>query len=134
MFPASSAVSTLSELFMIKRWTSLAILLAFGITPVNAQKKENERVASAGRVMSEILRIPDNIPSDLLQKAECVIVLPSVLKFAIGIGGSYGHEWDAQIEAAMNANITVGIKYAAFSGAQTLPDKNIGWAYVGYRY
>jgi hypothetical protein len=50
------------------------------------------------------------------------------------IGGSYGHEWDAQIEAAMNANITVGIKYAAFSGAQTLPDKNIGWAYVGYRY
>src|SRR5207237_3238871 len=41
-------------------------------------------------VMSEILRIPDNIPSDLLQKAECVIVLPSVLKFALGIGGSYG--------------------------------------------
>ncbi len=40
--------------------------------------------------MSEILRIPDNIPLDLLQKAECVIVLPSVLKFAIGIGGSYG--------------------------------------------
>jgi len=40
--------------------------------------------------MSEILRIPDNIPSDLLQRAECVIVLPSVLKFALGIGGSYG--------------------------------------------
>jgi hypothetical protein len=40
--------------------------------------------------MSEILGIPDNIPSDLLQKAECVIVLPSVLKFAFGFGGSYG--------------------------------------------
>ena len=50
------------------------------------------------------------------------------------IGGDYGHEWDAQIEAAVNANITVGLKYAAFSGAPMLPDKNVGWAYVGYRY
>jgi len=75
---------------MIKRWIAVATLLAFNVMPVCAQKKENERVANAGRVMSEILRIPDNIPSDLLQKAECVIVLPSVLKFAIGIGGSYG--------------------------------------------
>jgi lipid-binding SYLF domain-containing protein len=40
--------------------------------------------------MREILQVPDNIPADLLQKAECVIVLPSVLKFALGIGGSYG--------------------------------------------
>jgi lipid-binding SYLF domain-containing protein len=47
-------------------------------------------VANTGRVMSEILKVPDNIPADLLQKAECVIVLPSVLKFAVGIGGSYG--------------------------------------------
>ena len=75
---------------MIKRSIPIAILLAFNIMPVCAQKKKNERVARAGRVMSEILRIPDNIPSDLLQKAECVIVLPSVLKFALGIGGSYG--------------------------------------------
>jgi lipid-binding SYLF domain-containing protein len=75
---------------MIKQLIPIGILLAFYVMPVCGQKKENERVASAGRVMSEILRIPDNIPSDLLQKAECVIVLPSVLKFAIGIGGSYG--------------------------------------------
>src|SRR5215467_14136637 len=75
---------------MIDRCLLIGILLAFHIMPVWAQKKENERVANAGRVMSEILRIPDNLPSDLLQKAECVIVLPSVLKFAIGIGGSYG--------------------------------------------
>ncbi|HKE26468.1 MAG TPA: lipid-binding SYLF domain-containing protein [Bryobacteraceae bacterium] len=66
------------------------MILAFSALPAYAQKKENERVANAGRVMSEILRIPDNIPSDLLQKAECVIVLPSALKFAFGIGGSYG--------------------------------------------
>ena len=41
-------------------------------------------------VMEEILNIPDNIPQDLLDKAECVVIFPSVLKFAIGIGGSYG--------------------------------------------
>src|SRR5271169_2530238 len=59
-------------------------LLAFG------QKKEKDRVANAGRVMQEITNIPDDIPQDVLDKAECVVVLPSVLKFAIGIGGSYG--------------------------------------------
>src|SRR5262245_10513187 len=75
---------------MIIRWIPVALLLAFSIIPLSSQKKENERVASAGRVMSEILRVPDNIPAELLQKAECVIVLPSVLKFAIGFGGSYG--------------------------------------------
>jgi len=66
------------------------MFLVFNALPACAQRKENERVGNAGRVMNEILRVPDNIPSDLLQKAECVIVLPSVLKFAIGIGGSYG--------------------------------------------
>jgi len=40
--------------------------------------------------MQEIVNIPDNIPQDILDKADCVVVLPSVLKFAIGIGGSYG--------------------------------------------
>jgi len=58
--------------------------------PLSGQKKENERVNNAGRVMSEILQVPDNIPADLLNKAECVIVLPSVLKFAVAFGGSYG--------------------------------------------
>jgi lipid-binding SYLF domain-containing protein len=75
---------------MIKHWIPVAVLLTFNVMPACAQERENERVASAGRVMNEILRIPDNIPSELLQKAECVIVLPSVLKFAFGFGGSYG--------------------------------------------
>ncbi len=55
-----------------------------------AQKKENERLQNAGVVLEEILNIPDDIPTDLLNKAECVIVVPSVVKFAIGFGGSYG--------------------------------------------
>src|SRR5215467_11111641 len=75
---------------MVNQSIPIAIMLAFTLMPVCAREKESERVASAGRVMSEILRIPDNIPSELLQKAECVIVLPSVLKFAFGFGGSYG--------------------------------------------
>jgi SH3 domain-containing YSC84-like protein 1 len=53
-------------------------------------EKEQDRVKSAGTVLKEIVNIPDNIPKDLFDRAECVIVLPSVLKFAIGIGGSYG--------------------------------------------
>ena len=44
----------------------------------------------AGAVMKEILNIPDNIPQDLLDKAECVVILPSVKKGAFGVGGSYG--------------------------------------------
>jgi lipid-binding SYLF domain-containing protein len=75
---------------MIKEWIPIALLLFLNVAPLRAQRKENERVANAGRVMSEILRVPDNIPADLLQKAECVLVLPSVLKFAFGVGGSYG--------------------------------------------
>jgi len=51
---------------------------------------EAERVKDAGEVLKEILNIPDNIPQDLLDKAECIVVLPSVKKGAFGIGGSYG--------------------------------------------
>ena len=58
--------------------------------PAFGQKKEQDRVENAGRVMQEIMNIPDDIPQDVIDKADCVVVLPSVLKFAIGIGGSYG--------------------------------------------
>jgi len=51
---------------------------------------EADRVKEAGVVIKEIIDIPDDIPKDLMDRAECVIVLPSVKKFAIGIGGSYG--------------------------------------------
>ena len=53
-------------------------------------EREEERVKDAGQVMKEIMNIPDDIPQDLLDKAECVVVLPSVKKGAFGIGGSYG--------------------------------------------
>jgi SH3 domain-containing YSC84-like protein 1 len=55
-----------------------------------ANEKEADRVKNAGVVLKEIIDIPDDIPKDLFDRAECVIVLPSVLKLAIGVGGSYG--------------------------------------------
>ena len=70
-----------------------ALLVLFPLAlPLAAadNEKENERVKDAGQVMKEIINIPDNIPKDLFDRAECVIVLPSVLKLAVGIGGSYG--------------------------------------------
>lgn len=69
-------------------WLLLSIFLA--ALPAAAQKDEIKRVENAGTVLTEILNVPDNIPQNLLGKAECIIVLPSVKKFAIGIGGSYG--------------------------------------------
>lgn len=55
-----------------------------------AQKHEQERVTQAGQVLQEILNIPDNLPKGILDKSECVIVIPSVKKFAFGIGANYG--------------------------------------------
>jgi SH3 domain-containing YSC84-like protein 1 len=55
-----------------------------------ADTKETDRLEECGNVLQEILNIPDDLPGDLLDRAECVIVFPSVKKFAIGIGGSYG--------------------------------------------
>jgi lipid-binding SYLF domain-containing protein len=71
----------------------MAVVLAlFSLVAVNAlaASKESERVENSGQVMQEILNVPDNIPQSLLDKADCVIVLPSVIKFAIGLGGNYG--------------------------------------------
>lgn len=74
----------------MKRILLLVALFALTTATSSAQKKEQERVQNAGKVIKEILDVPDDIPQSLLNKAECVIVLPSVVKFAIGFGGNYG--------------------------------------------
>lgn len=53
-------------------------------------KAERERLQNSGKVMQEILNIPENIPQDVIDKARCVVVMPSVLKAAFLFGGSYG--------------------------------------------
>ena len=73
----------------MKKWMSIGLIATLAL-PVYAQKKEEERVENSGKVMQEILNAPDSIPQSVLDKAECVVVLPSVVKVAIGIGGSYG--------------------------------------------
>ena len=70
--------------------TLLAIALVGLPLTTSADTKEQSRLANCGEVMKEILNVPDNIPENLLDKAECVIVIPSVLKAAIGFGGAYG--------------------------------------------
>ena len=74
----------------MKKIVALLTLIAMAGLPAFAQKDENNRIRNAGEVMVAILNVPDDIPQDLLDKAECVIVMPSVKKFAFGIGGSYG--------------------------------------------
>src|SRR4029077_11303965 len=54
------------------------------------QTKEYDRLRNCGTVLKEILDVPDDIPKDLLDKADCVVVFPSVLKAAFIVGGSYG--------------------------------------------
>jgi lipid-binding SYLF domain-containing protein len=57
---------------------------------IEVHSKESDRVANSGMVMREVLQLKSGIPASVLQKAECVIVVPSTLKFAVGVGGSYG--------------------------------------------
>jgi lipid-binding SYLF domain-containing protein len=74
---------------MEKIFLSIVLILLVSL-PTYAQKDENNRIENSGKVIVEILNVPDDIPADLLNKAECVIVLPSVMKAAFIVGGSYG--------------------------------------------
>src|SRR3954471_11072551 len=65
------------------------VLLGLTVT-LGAQGKEEDRLRACATVLHEIVNIPDDLPKDLLDKAECVIVFPGVKKIAVGVGGSYG--------------------------------------------
>ena len=71
-------------------FTLFSISQASARSPADTAKDEKDRLQNSGQVMEEILKIPDDIPQDLLDKARCVIVMPSVLKAAFVVGGSYG--------------------------------------------
>jgi len=70
----------------------LAAAIVSGVPGVAAaqSEKETDRLKEAATVLKEILGVPDDIPKDLLDRAECVMVFPSVKKVAMGVGGSYG--------------------------------------------
>jgi lipid-binding SYLF domain-containing protein len=77
---------------MIKRILVYVLALVMASLPLAAAEdtKEADRLENCGMVLKEILDIPDDIPQDLLDKSECVVIYPSVLKAAFVIGGSYG--------------------------------------------
>jgi lipid-binding SYLF domain-containing protein len=81
---------------MSRRHLGLALWLVVVAATVAAQNKETdqnkeqERLAACAVVMSEVLNVPDNVPQEILDSAECVMVIPSVTKVALGLGGSYG--------------------------------------------
>jgi lipid-binding SYLF domain-containing protein len=68
----------------------MGVCILFVASGLCAANKEQERLEKSGVVMEEIINTPENIPQEILEKAECVIVFPSVLKLAVGFGGSYG--------------------------------------------
>src|SRR5690348_1471224 len=74
---------------MKKILTATFVGLLFS-TVIQAQQHEADRLRHSGEVLMEILHIPDGIPKTVLDKSECVIVIPSVKKLALGIGGNYG--------------------------------------------
>lgn len=74
----------------MRRSIAAAALVCMLPFAAGAQGKEEDRLRSCATVLKEILGVPDDIPKDLLDRAECVIVFPSVKKVAIGVGGSYG--------------------------------------------
>ena len=68
-----------------------AISMILAISPVSADTKDQEeRLGNCSTVLKEILTIPDGLPQNLLDKAECLVAFPSVKKFALGFGASYG--------------------------------------------
>src|SRR5437763_12050827 len=74
--------------------TMLGIILmlqpTYAVARTASKDKDEDRLRDCGAVVNEILNVPDDIPQDLLNKADCVVVYPSVLKAAFVIGGSYG--------------------------------------------
>src|SRR6202048_4799582 len=75
---------------MIRKSILVVCLGLVAAAPVLAENKEQRRLENSGVVMQEIMNTPENIPQAVMEKAECVIVFPSVLKAAFIVGGSYG--------------------------------------------
>lgn len=69
---------------------SLILLVSVAFGQEEDQTKQQKRLETAGEVMSEVLNMPDSIPQHVLNRTRCVVVVPSVLKAAFVVGGSYG--------------------------------------------
>jgi lipid-binding SYLF domain-containing protein len=75
---------------MFRKLSIVMALAVVGATVCAASNKDQKRLENSGVVMQEIMNTPENIPQEVLEKADCVIVFPSVLKAAFVVGASYG--------------------------------------------
>src|SRR5712671_4938412 len=78
------------KMFYLSSIVLVALPLLSQVANASDQTKADQRLRNSGTVLKEILDVPDSIPQDLLDKADCVVVFPSVLKAAFIVGGSYG--------------------------------------------
>ncbi|MDR1726947.1 MAG: lipid-binding SYLF domain-containing protein [Acidobacteriota bacterium] len=74
----------------MKKVIALTVMVLMAMPMAWAKDKEADRLKACGNVLKEILDVPEGIPQELLDRAECLVVFPSVKKLALGIGGSYG--------------------------------------------
>jgi SH3 domain-containing YSC84-like protein 1 len=75
----------------MKKLLAFAMCFCTAVPALSEDKKEDTRLQDSAGVLKEVLNAPDNgIPNDLLDKSKCVVVIPSVKKAALGVGGSYG--------------------------------------------
>jgi lipid-binding SYLF domain-containing protein len=75
----------------MKKLMSILLTIVLAGLPLTANAASvKDRLENCGTVMDEIMSVPEGIPQNLMDKAECIIVIPSVLKLAFGIGASYG--------------------------------------------
>jgi len=75
---------------MLKKSVILPLICLLTVPVWASKRDQTDRIRNATEVMQEILNVPENIPRDLLTKAECVVIIPSMKKAALGIGGNYG--------------------------------------------
>ncbi len=74
----------------MKKTCFFLMTIVLATATLQSQEHEQDRLKHSGEVLAEILNIPDGVPKYWLDRAECVVIFPSVKKFAIGVGGSYG--------------------------------------------
>src|SRR5215467_8754563 len=93
-FARGSNSNPREEMMKLSKYLAAGLLFmapaTFAAPPAADKEKDVDRMENAGTVIDEILNVPDDIPQDLLDKARCVVILPSVLKAAFVVGGSYG--------------------------------------------
>jgi lipid-binding SYLF domain-containing protein len=88
--PSEDAIMTKKTISLMLAATLIGLVALLNPARGDNQEKDEDRLRNAGQVMKEILNIPDDIPQNLLDKADCVVVIPTVLKAAFIVGGSYG--------------------------------------------